>query len=533
MKGVMLTAVIAALSFSSCKKYTELNPINTLSEATAFDTPANIELVMAGVYNTATVGSYNGTTGRGYPFGAAAILQSEMRGEDMINLDQFFAFTYESTITSSTANNINMWSNLYALINQCNVLIDGVTAAAAKGTITTAVADQYAAEARFLRALAHHELVINFSRPYLDGNGSSVGIPYRTVAINTLDKVQPALDLKRGTVAEDYVKILEDLDFAEANLLPARTTSKITRATKGAAIALKTRVKQHMGDWAGVIAEGTKLGASVAAASYTSPIGSYKLTASPDGPFTGFKDNTESIFSIENGPSSNGGVNGALANMLLPAKNALNSAVGRNLIATNPNLYVASFWVTGDTRRTTMQIQQSTAGLNYFFNYKYRDPLTSSDYAPIIRYAEVLLNVAEAYSRTTPLSVNALSLLNAVRNRAVPVAQQYTIANFLGQNDLTRAILNERRIELAGEGRRWADITRLAKDANFAVTGGGIPAKVLKANLTGDGANYNLTTRPVTTNGKAALPYTDFHYIWPIPTDELNANPNIEQNPGY
>lgn len=90
-----------------------------------------------------------------------------------------------------------------------------------------------------MRAFVHHELVINFCRPFVDGTGSNPGVPYRTVDINTLDKVQPALDLKRGTVAEDYTKILENLDFAEANLLPVRTASKITRATSGAAIALK------------------------------------------------------------------------------------------------------------------------------------------------------------------------------------------------------------------------------------------------------------------------------------------------------
>ncbi|SEA92648.1 RagB/SusD family nutrient uptake outer membrane protein [Pedobacter hartonius] len=532
-KGLMLMAVLTVFSATSCKKYTELNPINSFSEATAFSTPASIELVMAGVYNTATVGTYNGTTGRGYPFGGASIIQAEMRGEDMVNLEAFYQITYESTITSNTANNINMWSNLYALINQCNVLIEGVTAAAAKGTITTAVADQYAGEARFLRALAHHELVIDFCRPYVDGNGSNPGVPYRTVAITSIDKAQQGASVARGTVAQDYVNILADLDFAESKLPAARTALKITRATQGAAIALKTRVKLHMEDWPGVIAEGAKLGTSAAAGPYTSAIGSYSLTASVDGPFSNFKDNTESMFSIENGSASNGGVNGALPNMFGPAANALTTLVGRNLVATSPNLYVASFWVTGDSRRSLLQIQQTTANALYFFNYKYRDPLNSTDYAPIIRYAEVLLNVAEAYSRTTALDTRALNLLNAVRNRAVPVANRFTIANFPSQTALTQAILNERRVEFAGEGRRWPDITRLSQNASFAVTGGGIPAKVLKANIAGDGSGYNIITRPVTTNGKAAIAYTDIHYIWPIPLDELNANPNIAQNPGY
>lgn len=527
-------SLAALLVVSSCEKFTELSPLSQLSETTAFSNPANIELAMNGVYNRAAVGNYNGLAGRGYPFGAASIEQSEMRGEDMVNLATFYQITYESTITAaaSSANNRNMFINLYSLINQCNVVIDGVTAAAGAGTITQDVANQYAGEASFLRALAHHELVINFCRPFVDGNGSKTGIPYRTVAVTGASTVAATISQPRGTVAEDYAKILVDLDFAEANLPAVRTTSKITRATKAAAIALKTRVKLHMNDFAGVIAEGAKLGTSMGT-TFTSPIGGYALTASPDGPFASFMNNTESIFSIENGSAANGGVNGALPNMFGPAANALNTQVGRNLVATSPNLYNASFWVTGDTRRTLLQIQQTTVGQRYFFNYKYRDPTTSTDWAPIVRYAEVLLNVAEAYSRTAVLDVRALNLLNAVRNRAVPITDRFTIASFTSQNALTQAILNERRVEFAGEGRRWADITRLSQDATFQVAGGGVPAKILVTALKGDGSNYDIINRPVTAAAKAALPYTDFKYIWPIPQDELDANPNLTQNPGY
>lgn len=522
------------LVISSCEKFTELSPLSQLSESTAFSNPANIELAMNGVYNRAAVGNYNGTTGRGYPFGAASIEQGEMRGEDMVNLATFFQITYESTITAaaSSANNRNMFINLYSLINQANVVIDGVTAAAGAGTITQAVADQYSGEARFLRALAHHELVINFCRPFVDGNGNKTGVPYRTAAATGASSVAAIISQTRGTVAEDYAKILVDLDFAEANLPATRSTGKITRATKGAAIALKTRVKLHMNDFAGVIAEGAKLGASTGT-SFTSPVGGYALTASPDGPFASFNSNIESIFSIENGSAANGGVNGALPNMFGPAANPLNSQVGRNLVATSPNLFNAAFWVTGDLRRSLLQIQQTTTGAKYFFNYKYRDPTTSTDWAPIVRYAEVLLNVAEAYSRTTALDVRAMNLLNAVRNRSVALADRYTIADFASQNALTQAILNERRVEFAGEGRRWADITRLSQDATFQVAGGGVPAKILITALKGDGSNYNVLTRPVTVAAKAALPYSDFKYIWPIPQDELDANPNLTQNPGY
>ncbi|RYE21581.1 MAG: RagB/SusD family nutrient uptake outer membrane protein [Sphingobacteriaceae bacterium] len=526
-----LTALTALLFSSSCKKFTELQPVDALSDVTSFTTPANIELVAVGVYNAAAVGNYNGSAisaGRGYPFGAAAIEQDEMRGEDMVNLAAFYQITYQATYDPSTANNVYMWNNLFTLINEANILIDGVRTAVTSGVITQTVANQYEAEGRFLRALSYHELLIHFCRPYLDGNGSAAGVPYRDFAVNSASTVDKANAVGRGTVAEDYTKLLADLDYAETNLPVTRSSNNITRATSAAAIALKTRIKLHMGDYAGVITEGAKLGTSAASATYTSPIGGYKLTASPDGPFVSYSSNTESIFSIENSAASNGGVNGALPAIFGPADKG-----GRGLVATNPNLYNAAYWVTGDSRRTLLQVQNSTAGSKYVFNYKYRDYVNRSDWAPIIRYAEVLLNVAEAYSRTTSLDPRALSLLNAVRNRAVPTASQYTIANFTTQNNLTQAILNERRIEFAGEGRRWGDIHRLAKDAVFST--GGIPAKVLVGQLSGTGSNWDIVNRPVTAATFAAIPYDNFRFLWPLPATEVANNPALstQQNPGY
>ncbi len=535
LKRISIVGIFAGLVFSSsCKKYTDLLPKDSLSTATAFGTAANVELAAAGMYNTAEVGTYNGGGGRGYPFGAASIEQDEMRGEDMVNIAAFYQITYQATYDATTANNSNMWINLYSLINQANTFIDGVHQAQAKGTLTSTTALAYEGEARYLRALAHHQLVVEFCRPYLDGTGGMPGVPYRTLPVNSQAAVAQASAQDRGTVAQDYTAILADLDYAETNL-PVSQPHNITRATRGAAIALKTRVKLHMGDWAGVIAEGAKLGTN-GTAPFVSPIGGYKLTASPDGPFysgtasispANNNSNTESIFSIENSSLANGGVNGSLPNMLGPSDKG-----GRGLVCTSPNLYNAPFWVNSDSRRSLLQILQNVPKAMYYFNWKYRDITTQSDYAPIIRYAEVLLNVAEAYSRTGVLT-NALSLLNAVRNRAVAVADQYTAASFTTSLAMTQAILNERRIEFAGEGRRWPDIHRLALDANFST--GGIPAKVLISQIKGDGSSYNILTRPVIVPALAAIPYSNFKFIWPLPATELSANPVLakQQNPGY
>ncbi|ANH83984.1 hypothetical protein A8C56_15515 [Niabella ginsenosidivorans] len=505
----------------SCKKFTEISPLSSLAESTAFTDPAKIELVANGMYEQAAVGSYAGGGGRGYPFGAASIEQAEMRGEDMVNLATFYAITYQSTQNATSANNVNHWEQLYALINQANVLITGVTGAVSSGIITSDVGNAYEAEGRFIRALSHHELLIHFCKPYAEGKGGQLGVPYREVAVNSPAAVNEGLALGRGTVAEDYAKILEDLDYAEANL-PEKQTNGVARPTKGAAIALKTRIKLHMGDWAGVIAEGTKLGTGVTSGAFSSPIGGYKLESDPAVPFASFANNSESIFSIANSASSNGGVNGALPAMLGPSDQG-----ARGLVATSPNLYNASFWVTGDKRRSELQVLNTNDGL--YYTYKYRDYTTRTDWAPIIRYAEVLLNVAEAYSRTGN-TAQALRLLNAVRDRSVPDANKFTTA----PANLTLAILQERRIEFAAEGRRWPDIHRLALDPNYGLGGGaGIPAKLNPTQISN--SSYNVETRPYITPGRAAIAYSDYRFLWPIPTSEISSNPTLadQQNPGY
>lgn len=518
-KKLYRVAVVILLACSSCSKYTELSPLTALSETTAFTTPANIELVMNGVYWSAAKGYYNGGSGRGYPFGAASIQMGEMRGEDMVNLQGFYTNTYTSIYTPTSSNVVNHWEQLYSLINQANVLIDGVRKAAADNIIEESVATSYEGEGRFLRALSYHELLVHFCKPFLEGNGTSAGVPYRTRSVSSSDAVQEELGIDRGTVITVYEKIVEDLDFAEQNL-PATQPNGIARATKGAAIALKTRVKLHRGDWAGVIAEGEKLGTS-ASGTYVSEIGNYTLEEDPETPFVSYKSNRESIFSIANSATVNGGSNGALCHIFGPS-----SRGARDLVATSPNLYNAGFWVTGDLRRSKLQVGQTRGNYPFYFNYKYREYGVNGDWAPILRYAEVLLNVAEAYARAGE-EEKSFALLNAVRNRSVPQQSQFTEV----PADLVLAILQERRIEFAGEGKRWPDIHRLILDPNYA--GAGIPAKLEVSQLSM--SLYDETLRPVTAGRVEAIPYSDKRFLWPIPDSELSQNPTLrnQQNPGY
>ena len=514
----MVIAFAAVLLISSCKKFTDLQPKDALPSTITFNTAANIELAAIGIYGTAQADIFNGNE----------LINNEMRGEDMI-ATQSIPTIYVGNIITNDVTVSSAWSKLYGVINQTNTFIDGVHTALAKGVLTTATAASYEGEARFIRALAHHELVINFARPYLDNSGATPGVPYRTIAVNTPAGLSAALLVDRGTVKDDYTQILADLDYAETNLSAGNTAHPISRANKGAAIALKTRIKLHMGDWQGVITEATKLGATGSSGSYTSPIGNYKLTPSPDGPFLNNSGNSESIFSIENSSSSNSGPNIAPAALF-----GYTDGNGRGLYITSPNLYNASFWVSSDLRRKLLQIQNTSDGSPKFsFNNKYRDQANLTDWTPIIRYAEVLLNAAEAYARNSSSDPQALSLLNAVRNRAVATEDQYTSSSFATPNALIQAILNERRIEFTGEGLRWPDLHRLSKDQSFSV--GGIPAKVSYTDVNSDGTDYDLVNRPVVPTRITAIPYMDHRFIWPIPQTEIITNPLLakEQNTGY
>jgi hypothetical protein len=514
MKKIIKTLLISVVVFgmNSCteEKILDLSPVNNISENDAFSTPSLIESSMNGVYNAAALGQYTSTSpngGRGYVWGAAFVEQGDNRGEDVVNTATFYQLTYTATYDPTTANNVYYWVDGYRLINRCNLMIEGVTAAVAKGTITAAVGNNYIGQAKFLRAITHFELLNYFARPYNFSSGAThLGIPYREVGVNTQAEIDSETAKPRNTVAECYTKILDDLTFAENNI----TTTGIAKASKNAAIAFKTRVYLHKRDWANVIVEGNKL------------TGSYTLTASPNTPFASNLSNTESIFSIQHSSTSNPGVNAALSSMYK----------GRALVCISPIIWRDPSWLADDKRREEGVMIATASGVKY--TNKYKDGTNFTDAAPVIRYAEVVLNMAEAKARlSTPDLSAALTLLNSVRNRSLasPSTQAYTSSSLSTQADMVNAILKERRIEFLAEGRRWSDIQRLQNDDIAPING--IPAKI--ANAMPAASLFTLGTPYTGPYGVTAIPSSDYRVLWPIPQIELVANPTLaaQQNPGW
>ena len=527
--GMMLVTV-------GCEKVLEKQPYNAFTDESVFTTVARANLALNGVYDAAQTG---GPTlgGRGYPFGAATVEQGDNRGEDMVNLQAFYQITYQGTYTPFTANNTAMWDNNYALINKANIAIEGFKSAVASGVLPAATATQFEAECRFLRALAHHELLIHFARPYLEGNGAGLGVPYRDYAVKggaSLERVQKEA---RPTVADAYAKLLVDINFAEANLPAINASGAIIRAQKSAAIALKQRVYLHMGQFSNALTAGNALIPAALTpatpASTKSLIGNHALTATPNGSFGftggGNSISSENIFTIKNDPLDNGSVNGALATMY-----GSTDLLGRGLVCVSPIIWNNAGWLAEDLRRTTLYRNGGTAIGRAMLTTKYNDYSGRGDNTPIIRWAEVLLNQAEAEARVaTAVSQRAVDLLNLVRNRSVTsTAAQYTAASFASKTELIRAILLERRIEFLAEGRRWPDIHRTVQDPIVELRASGIPAKVSNGGVTGTTlAQYGIGK--AVTLGQPAIPYSDFRFIWPIPGVEVTTNPIIVQNPGY
>lgn len=515
--------------FSSCEKdVLDLVPYNQISENVAFDTPEKIALAVNGMYEAAQVGQYRLPTGdglRGYPFGAAFVQQGDNRGEDVVNTQAFYQITYMGTYNSTTANNVFYWNDTYRLINRINIVAEGVQKAGEEGIISVEQANEYLGEALLLRAASYHELLIHFARPYKHtADASHLGVPYHKKPFTTLGTIDEGFVTGRHSVGECYQWIIEDLDLAE-QYLPLKSdrsgNQKVAKGTKGAATALKARVYQHIWDHAKVIQEASKF---VAGGVYA---GHYALGAEPWTVFTNNYGSDEYIFGMENSETNYPSVNGALASQYKR----------RLLISHSPILWRNPSWLSDDKRRDEPNMVFKEAN-GVIYTHKYKDDVGYTDLSPMMRYAEVLLNLAEAYARENQVG-DALTYLNVVRDRSLadPATQSFKASDFADNKELLKAILVERRIELAMEGRRFPDIHRLQHCPYFPIAG--VPGKVQTGFAPAEefelfDASGNLKG-PYSGELLYAIPYDSHLFLWPIPQDEINANPKLaeQQNPGY
>lgn len=476
---VSFMAVVFTATLTGCNKdFLNLAPELNIPEENMFDTPERIVTHVQGLYASAKDGRL--MAGRYY-------IYNDIRAEEFINRTSNGVTglaVYNHTNNETTTQVNNFWSQAYLTINRTNKFLEDFDQH--PGIVSSELEANYRAEAKFVRAWMYYALVHMFAKPYALDNGASPGLPLRLKAESSSENNA----LPRSTVAEVYAQILSDLNDAEEGLPNTYSGDlQITRAHKNTAIALKTRIYLAMGDYANVIVEGNKIVSTGAPFKSTSGV-PHELSSNVQSIFTTYKT-LENILSMPmadtNAPGTqnqigyyyNGGAGGNI-------EFYLNNSTGEF-----PGIYTNVQWGANDARRTLLTGTEAVGTTNYPILTKWSGTAPFVDWVPVIRYAEILLNVAEAEAEIGD-QARALALVNAVHTRS----DATTSISSSGKADLINKILTERRIELLGEGFRSPDLLRRGQAISSYGAG----------SLIAPSAN---------------------NYIFPIPVGESESNPEI------
>lgn len=476
---------------SSCKKdllYPESETQVSDQNGQPFSTVTRIQSQVRGLYGRLRNGQFLGGRFQVY---------NDVKAENWLNFSNnqiTAANTWNQNVNTTSDEVQNLWAQAYRAINDANLFIEGM---AATGTALVGEAEggRYVAEAKFVRALSYYCLLQMYARPYTDGNGNNPGVPLRLTGQSSYTD----FNLVRSTVAEVYAQILKDLNEAEA-AAPLNYTSavnNVTRAHRNTIIALKTRVLLTMGNYQEVITEANKIVSP--SAPFTAAGGSlgggvnFELQPNIVNVFRTPYTTTESVFSLPfNATTETPGGQNALTHYFF--QNASTPGIAEFYL--NPQGVISDpNWLPTDQRRTGLLFKNG----DRTYVSKFNSPNPYPDYAAVMRYSEVLLNLAEALARVNGLDPKAIALLNAVRGRS-DASTVFTSAGLGNGTALVNAILQERNIEFLGEGLRNIDLMR------------------------------TLRTIPAKGSVVPAIPPSDPRYIWPISGEELLYNSLIKNN---
>lgn len=474
LKYFVLNCLIAGAIMPSCKKSDLFKaPENAISADQVFSTPDRIE--------KASVGMYDALQNRDF-FGGHVLIYADIRGLDVIPNNYFGSMGFYSSTNSSDGTVGAGYQGAYRTIYQANLFLQGFIPKAS--LVSTDKANQYIGEAEFIRSLCYFYLVNLWAQPYnYTADASHPGIPL--VLDVAADPFSPTNNIARSTVKQVYDQIEKDLLDAEAKL-PAPGTDPFTnvaRATKGAARALLTRLYTYKGDWtkANQYADAV-IGMSKYALNANNPVAAFRT------PYT----TAESIFSVAMSGADNPNTNYSLGEHYGSA-----SRGGRGDLSISKD-FINLMDTTVDRRYRAFGGDSLVEVVNgTYWTRKYAGITT--DFVPVLRYAEVLLSKAEALAKLANGTVDptAVSLVNQIRSRAnaAPIAPAT-------QQDLINLIIRERRIELAFEGQGSLEFQRNKQD---------LPAH---------------STVPL-------QPWGSNYRVLPFPKHETDIDPNLKQNTGY
>lgn len=494
MKRKIITAILAfglitTLSVSCTDDFVERDPVYSIGSDNYFNSEEEYYKALIGAYDILQSTYVNVILGE---IASDNTVSGGADAGDVIGWQQVDNMTHSPV----NANIKNVWDWMFAGVNRASYILEF------KDKTDFAGKAQIIAEARFLRAYYHFELVKWFG-----------GIPMKGDA---RFKLGDELTIPRSSEEDVYAAIENDLILAIEDLAPVAPQKG--RVTKGAAQALlgKVYLYQEKFDLAGPMLENVITSGQyrLAKDSEEAVENKYSNLFEEAG-----ENNIESVFEVQYTD-----VEGAGFDCLQCSEG--NVAVGfsgpRSYDGPNfsagysfnlPTAEGAAIFDAGDLRKAVTILDMKDCGCSYtpaykdtgFFNRKYIPRkrrngipgdinLTNPNNYRAIRYADVLLMAAEAYVGIN--DTKAREYANEVRRRAFGNnSNDFTSSGA----ELAQDIQDERRRELFGEGHRFFDLVRTGKAAG---------------------------TIPGFTAGKNEL--------FPIPFEEIRfSNNNWKQNPIY
>jgi hypothetical protein len=492
MKKLLILPLCGLTLLAGCN-FLQREPLTSITPNNFFTNGDDAESSLTAVYDALQGGG---------AYGQDLLTMGEMPSDNCTSNSNDVNNLENIAWTPNTSQVGNVFRQAYLIINRANIVLKYVPTI----TMDTARRSQIQGEARFMRALGYFNLVRAYG-----------GVPLHLTPSETASAAE--LNLPRATSQQVYDQVVADLNRAAIQM----PITNPNRAVKNSANALLARVQVTQRNWAAAQAAAAKVLAS------NIQLGSFKslYPAENKGP--------ESLFEIQFAGTPDGA--NLLPDEILPFPLTLYSFSKFNLPTpelisyadtvndlrwayagnvTNNGKFVGRSHVSYLDARKNQGISSATNDRGNF-PYKwtsYGNNFNSVDNTYVLRYAEVLLNYAEAANEQAGPTTDALNRLNQVRVRAGLAALSLGSPQAATKQALRNEIDRQRRLELAFEGERWWDLVRYARHNQVeagahAVTAFNLIAQFRKGI---QDANY---------------------LLFPLPQAEINTNPQLQQNPGY
>lgn len=182
----------------------------------------------------------------------------------------------------------------------------------------------------------------------------------------------------------------------------------------------------------------------------------------------------------------------------------------------NDNRAIDFYLLTGDInaifKYAGAMVSSGTIKGTYLYSYR-----SNSSNWIVYRLSDVMLMKAEALVELdgTANMSNALSMVNQTYLRSNPLADSLMIKNYDSKSSMEQLVLRERQRELLFEGKRWFDLVRISRRQNSTTT-----------------LNEFVNHKKTESSAPLGATVLDAMYM-PISKSELDANPNMVQNPFY